>query len=388
MTTQDLLIFGVIMLARIIAPLFIPRFPLPGVIASLVLDAVDQTVFQTFTTIGTPAWYQGYDKAFDIYYLTIAFLATYRNWENIVAFNMSRFLYFFRLVGVVLFESTGFRALLLLFPNTFEYFFIAIEGIRTKWNIKRMAPVLVVLIAFAIWVFIKVPQEYWIHIAKLDFTDAVRKAAGNDPTLLFVLIVVLLLLAVVVKHILNQSLPPADWSFRIQVRPEDLDVTDEEVRAAAQRSAATFFDEDLITKLAMVVLVTTIFSHVLPGMDPTALQLMVGIGTVVLISTAVSEWLARKGHSAKKTIMQFLVMFVVNGAAIVGLAWLLPGSFFDIDFGGLGNYLFIVGLISLIVSFYDRFQPYYAARFVKYQAEMVRRKEIEAKVNAMMASGD
>ena len=388
MTTQDLIIFGVIMLGRLIAPLFIPRFPLPGVLVSMVLDAVDQTIFQTFTTVGTPDWYQGYDKAFDIYYLTIAFLATYRNWENIVAFSMSRFLYFFRLIGVVLFESTGARALLLLFPNTFEYFFITIEAVRTRWNVKKMAPVLVVLIAFAIWVFIKVPQEYWIHIAKLDFTDAVRSAYGNDPTLLFVLIVVILLLAVAAKRILGQSLPPADWSFRIQVREADLDVTPEEVAAARARAASRFLDEDLITKVSMVILVAVIFSHVLPGMDIGPFQLMVGIGCVVIISTAVSEWLVRKGHSAPDTAVQFLAMFVINTAAIAGLAFLLPGNFLDLDFGSLGNYIFMVGLISLLVSLYDRFQPYYAARLVKYHAERERHKEIEAKVDAMMAAGD
>ncbi len=388
MTTQDLIIFGVIMLGRLIAPLFIPRFPLPGVLVSMVLDAVDQTIFQTYTTVGTPDWYQGYDKAFDIYYLTIAFLATYRNWENIVAFSMSRFLYFFRLIGVVLFESTGARALLLLFPNTFEYFFITIEAVRTRWNVKKMAPVLVVLIAFAIWVFIKVPQEYWIHIAKLDFTDAVRSAYSNDPTLLFVLIVVILLLAVAAKRILSQSLPPADWSFRIQVREADLDVTPEEVAAARARAASRFLDEDLITKVSMVILVAVIFSHVLPGMDIGPFQLMAGIGSVVIISTAVSEWLVRKGHSAPDTAVQFLAMFVINAAAIAGLAFLLPGNFLDLDFGSLGNYIFMVGLISLLVSLYDRFQPYYAARLVKYHAERERRKEVEAKVDAMMAAGD
>ena len=64
----------------------------------------------------------------DIYYLAIAYLATMRNWVNLPAFRVSRFLYFYRLVGVVAFELTQIRALLLIFPNTFEYFFIAYEA--------------------------------------------------------------------------------------------------------------------------------------------------------------------------------------------------------------------------------------------------------------------
>ena len=64
----------------------------------------------------------------DVFYLAIAYLSTLRNWVSNDAFRVSRFLYFYRLVGVVAFELTQTRALLLVFPNTFEYFFIAYEG--------------------------------------------------------------------------------------------------------------------------------------------------------------------------------------------------------------------------------------------------------------------
>jgi hypothetical protein len=70
--TSDTLIFLLVVGARFIIPLFIPRFPLPAVLAALVLDAADQTIFQNHTTLDL-AGYQTYDKALDIYYLTIAF---------------------------------------------------------------------------------------------------------------------------------------------------------------------------------------------------------------------------------------------------------------------------------------------------------------------------
>ena len=57
------------------------------------------------------------------------------------AFRIGRFLYFYRLVGVVAFELTG-RGLLLFFPNTFEYFFIAYEAVRTRWDPLRWGLVL------------------------------------------------------------------------------------------------------------------------------------------------------------------------------------------------------------------------------------------------------
>jgi hypothetical protein len=117
--TMDLIVFVVVVAARLLVPLAIPRFPLPAEIAAMLLDAADQTIFQTFTDLNLD-WYQGYDKALDVYYLSIIYLATLRNWTNLFAFEASRFLYYYRLVGVVIFETTHVRAVLLIFPNTFE----------------------------------------------------------------------------------------------------------------------------------------------------------------------------------------------------------------------------------------------------------------------------
>ena len=100
--TSDLIVFWLVVAARFLIPLTIPRYPLPGVITSLVLDAIDQTIFQQFTNLDL-AGYQGYDKALDIYYLTIAYISTLRNWTSLPALRISRFLFFYRMVGVVAF---------------------------------------------------------------------------------------------------------------------------------------------------------------------------------------------------------------------------------------------------------------------------------------------
>ena len=42
------------------------------------------------------------------------------------------FLYYYRMVGVILFEITQVRAILFIFPNTFEYFFIFVEAVRLR----------------------------------------------------------------------------------------------------------------------------------------------------------------------------------------------------------------------------------------------------------------
>ena len=71
----DEMIFVAVLLLRLGIPLLIPRFPLPAILAALVIDAADQTIFQNTTDLNLDG-YQGYDKALDVYYLTVAYLAT------------------------------------------------------------------------------------------------------------------------------------------------------------------------------------------------------------------------------------------------------------------------------------------------------------------------
>ena len=118
--STDLLIFVVVVGLRLFVPLLIPRFPLPAILAALVIDAADQTIFQNNTDLDLTG-YQGYDKALDIYYLTIAYLSTMRNWTDPFAFGVARFLWYYRLVGVLLFELLDVRALLIIFPETIHF---------------------------------------------------------------------------------------------------------------------------------------------------------------------------------------------------------------------------------------------------------------------------
>src|SRR3954451_20751412 len=111
MTATAPVVFLAVVGARFLVPLLIPRYPLPAIVTALVLDGVDQTIFQWLGF--DPPGYQGYDKAMDVYYLAVAYLATMRNWTSLQAVRVARFLYFYRLVGVVAFELTDWRPLLL-----------------------------------------------------------------------------------------------------------------------------------------------------------------------------------------------------------------------------------------------------------------------------------
>ena len=174
-------VFWSVVLVRFFLPLLIFKFPLPAIFACLVVDGMDQTIFQWFDF--NPPFYQSYDKAMDVFYLGIAYISTLRNWASIPSFEVSRFLFFYRQIGVVAFELTQVRAILLVFPNTFEYFFMAYEGIRARWNPVRFGMRFWIGLAAFIWIFIKLPQEYWIHVAQLDFTDTVKDVSWFGPAI-------------------------------------------------------------------------------------------------------------------------------------------------------------------------------------------------------------
>ena len=312
MSTGETLVFVIVIGARFLVPLLIPKFPLPAIFACLVLDAADQSIFQRMGF--DPPGYQGYDKAMDVYYLAMAYLSTLRNWASVAAYRVGRFLYFYRLVGVVAFELTHVRTLLLIFPNTFEYFFMAYEAIRARWRTTRWKLRWWIGVAAFIWIFIKLPQEYWIHVAQLDFTEFLDNNAWAGPT-----IVVLLLIAGGAFWIWGRPrLLPADhrWTFAADPLPEAMDSAAEQSRAYAEGtvwSIATF------EKVVLLGLLSVIFAQTLPGVEASNLQLFFGIAAVVVVNAAFTLALARRSRSIESTALTFVARTVAN-VALVAIA--------------------------------------------------------------------
>ncbi|MDR7666624.1 hypothetical protein RG963_12725 [Methanosarcina sp. Z-7115] len=350
--TSDLLIFWAVVMARFFIPLAIPRYPLPAIIASLSLDTIDQTIFQQFTSLPLEG-YQGYDKALDIYYLTITYLSTLRNWSNFFAFEVSRFLFYYRLLGVTLFELTQLRPLLLIFPNTFEYFFIFYEAVRLKWDPLVLTKKKLIAAAALIWIFIKLPQEYWIHIAKLDTTDWIK---ANPSNALILIGWALFLLAM--AWWLLRDLPSMRPSFSIAGDP--VSVVSKDISGPAienslpeLNSSENFFNNALIEKIVLVSLLSIIFAQVLPEVRSSNLQLAIGIALLIVINTALSHWLAMRGTHWKSIIREFIVMSIVNFGIILVFNFLLPRYNGSIN---LFNTLFFVLLLTLNVALYDRYR--------------------------------
>jgi uncharacterized membrane protein YvlD (DUF360 family) len=370
--SADLIFYWIIVALRILIPLTIPRFPLPGIIASLILDAVDQTLFQTFTTLPLDG-YQGYDKALDIYYLAIAYVATMRNWTNFMAFRISRFLFYYRLVGIVLFEIMQLRWLLLLFPNVFEYFFIFYETIRLRWDPKRLSNTVLLAVAAGIWIVIKLPQEYWIHIAQLDVTDTVKQTVLGYPAttswkeilitrpgLVFVFFLGLVLILYVLWRWLRPKLPAPDWPISFAPDANLTPISKLRLQSTTRSLAAHFLDHELIEKALLVSLLVIIFAHIMPGVRSSDLELALAMIIIIVVNTFVSELLVRRGITWLHALRQGLVMVAVNLPVLLMLSFLRYGNVPLIAFA---NIIFFTLLLSLIVTLYDRYRPIYLVRF-------------------------
>jgi hypothetical protein len=346
------LVFVGVVVLRVLVPLLIPRFPLPAIIASLVIDAVDQTIFQAFGY--DPPGYQGYDKAMDVYYLAIAYLATLRNWTHLGAFEVGRFLYFFRLVGVVAFELSQIRLLLLVFPNTFEYFFIAYEGVRSRWNPLRFALAFWGSVAAVIWVFVKLPQEYWIHVAQLDVTDFL----AANPWAWGVLAVAAVAFVLVLQYVVRPRLRPADWTFRIATDPlpEAMDTAAEQ---AAWRANTRLLSAVTLEKVVLVGLLSVLFAQILPGVQSTDVQLFIGTTILVVANAAIVLVAARRALTTESLVVAFLFRLAVNWGLVLLAEWFLGTRPGDLS---VANALFFLSLLSLLTTLHDHYQPVHAYR--------------------------
>jgi hypothetical protein len=342
------IVFVAVVATRFILPLFIPRYPLSAIIGCLVVDAADQSIFQAFGY--DPPGYQSYDKAMDVFYLAIAYLATLRNWQALPAYRVGQFLYFYRLVGVVAFELSQVRALLLVFPNTFEYFFIAYEAIRTRWAPVAYALRWWVVTAGLIWVFIKLPQEYWIHVAQLDVTDFLAEHSWATPLLVALILAGLAIFWFLIRPRLRA--PDHAWQFAADPLPEPMDTAAEMSAWRAAHGRVRSFQT--LEKVVLLGLLSVIFSQTLPGVRASNFDLFIGVAAVVVVNASITLAVARRASSVESVAIQFGLRLLLNLAIVIAGDWLLGLEGGSID---QGDTFFFLMLISLITTLHDRYSP-------------------------------
>jgi hypothetical protein len=123
-----------------------------------------------------------------------------------------------------------------------------------------------------------------------------------------------------------------------------------------------FVNAALIEKVVLISLVSAIFAQVLPGVQASLLEIAIGVLFIIVINTALSHWLARRGTDWGSALRQFIVMALVNFGLVLVYNWLLPNFDGSIN---LGNTLFFALLLTLIVTLFDRYRQIYLTRFAK-----------------------
>jgi len=355
-------VFAAVILGRFLVPLMIPVYPLPGILGAFLLDASDRAIYAQFVEIDVEV-YQSYDKALDIYYLTLAYVATLRNWANDTALRVARHLWYYRLVGVTLFEVTGIRWLLVVFPNAFEYFFVYYEVVKTRWHAERLGRTHLLVAAAVIWVFIKIPQEYWVHVAQGDTTDFIKANLVGAPLEMpwiqvFVhypwvvgatglLIGLLLLASALLLRLLPAPERPLAFHADAFVR-----ITPATELIGRRRHPRRPPRQVLLERVALVSLVVVIFGEVIPGWVASPFQVAASVSIVIAVNAGVSVWLGRLGVLWRGAAAEFVFMGALNVALV--LAYGRAVGRMDVDFH-MGSALFLMGLLTLIVTLHDRY---------------------------------
>ncbi len=368
MSAGATLVFVAVVGARFLLPLAIPYFPLPAIVACLILDGVDQTIFQLFGY--DPPGYQSYDKAMDVFYLSIAYLSTLRNWESMPAFRIGWFLFFYRLVGALVFELTHARWVLLVFPNVFEYFFIAYETIRSRWQPAHLLVGWWLSAAAVIWVVIKLPQEYWLHVAQLDLTDQIQA----HRWILGLIIVLVLGLLVGFQLLVRPRLRPPDWTWRFRPEPLPEAIDEPEEQAAWRMRFDAILSTGTLEKVMLVGLVAVIFSQMLPDFTGSSTDVFIGVAAVVVINSGITLAAARRKWTIRSTALAFATRLAMN----VGLV-LIADPLLGRHNARLDGYdtLFFLTLISLITTLHDRWRPVHEVREVLARGEPAPELEVE-----------
>lgn len=158
MTAEELLIAAV----RVTGALPVLRWALAGSLAAIAIDLSD-LFMMNLLDLGGVRNYQALDKWLDLAYMG-TFLWAAMRWSG-PARSVAAGLFAYRIAGVLLFELTGNRWVLLGFPNVFEFWFVFVAAAR-RWrpgyeltfrrSAARLAPLFV----------LKEAQEYVLHGAR------------------------------------------------------------------------------------------------------------------------------------------------------------------------------------------------------------------------------
>ena len=176
----------IVIALRLVVPLSIFRWPLAGALLSMLVDALDVILVDAIARVLGVAGefgptYAQIDKWLDIYYLAFEAVVVARRWSEALLRRTALALFGWRLLGVLLFEATAIRPLLVVFPNLFENFYLYVLVVR------RVAPRLVprtlpqLALVLLILYIPKAIQEWILHYEELHPWQWLRSVLFGIP---------------------------------------------------------------------------------------------------------------------------------------------------------------------------------------------------------------
>ncbi len=149
-------------LIRLILPLAILKSPIAGAFIAILLDYFDLEIINSLDP-GNLSHYQQIDKILDLYYLSLELYVFTRIRNNLVKYSAIS-LFFYRLVGIITFELTSQKSLLVYFPNTFEYIYLAYLIQFKVFNRTLFRNNYFYIIFLSILIVLKIFHEYLLHM--------------------------------------------------------------------------------------------------------------------------------------------------------------------------------------------------------------------------------
>lgn len=356
-------------------PLVIPRYALFGILACMILDSADQSIMEAFG-VHFPR-YQSYDKALDIYYLAVAYLATMRNWDNLAAFQIGRGLFYYRLAGVLAFELSGKRLLLAIFPNSFEPFFVYYELVRRMGNPLRLSRNAMLVVVGVIWFVVKLPHEWWVHIAQLDATDFIKtrilgaapatsfwKAIVEAPAVTGTLALITAILALVAWRFIRARRRQPSPNARQAGVAGLWDETRRRVRVAVLRgrAACSLRPWVLVEKILLVGMISVVFQQILPGLEANGIYTGLFVAFSIVATDFLLRWGMRRFGVPVSASVDLAAIALLNFSVVLVFQYVVP---FIRPGYHLASALIFAALVTLFVTLFDHYRPLYDVRRVE-----------------------
>jgi hypothetical protein len=139
--------------------------PLWGALFNIFVDAIDGHMFESFGVDRDT--YEIYDKWLDLWFYIAIFVFTLQQLQTSPYYLLLIILFFVRLAGILLYAKFEKEWILFALPNLLEPIFLVVVGFP-HWFTQFGEP-----LVFGVIFITKMFLEWWIHLAKLDFTSIV-----------------------------------------------------------------------------------------------------------------------------------------------------------------------------------------------------------------------